>query len=102
MAHWIRWDPTRHNLSLGFPTQQDLSQSSRLQRLASLDTANNKDADQTACMRRLVCTFFICKLPNTGFLAYIISNENIASRYYKGRDITNKLANRFIAQISLL
>ena len=34
MAHWIRWVLTRHNLSLGFPTQRDLNQSPRLQRLA--------------------------------------------------------------------
>ena len=34
MAHWIRWASTPHNLSLGFPTQQDLNQSPRLQRLA--------------------------------------------------------------------
>ena len=33
---------------------------------------NNKGADQTACMRSLVCTFVIRKPPKTGFLALIL------------------------------
>ena len=31
--------------------------------------ANNKDADQTARMRRLVCAFVVHNPPKTGFLA---------------------------------
>ena len=31
--------------------------------------ANNKGADQTVWMRRLVCTIVVCKLLKTGFLA---------------------------------
>ena len=30
---------------------------------------NNKGADQSARMRRLICTFVVCKSPKTGFLA---------------------------------
>ena len=32
------------------------------------EKANNKCADQTARMRRLVCACVVCKLPKTGFL----------------------------------
>ena len=36
--------------------------------LASLELANDKGADQTARMRRLVCAFVVRKSPETGFL----------------------------------
>ena len=45
--------------------------------VASLDKAKNKDADQTARMRRLVSALFFHKLPNTGFLAYIVKVEKL-------------------------
>ena len=74
----ISWASARQNLSSGFPTKQDSNQSPHLQslprrsklRLASLDNANNKGADQSArSMRRLVCAFVAHKPPKTGFLA---------------------------------
>ena len=92
MDHWIR----RRDITYlwGF-RQSELNQSPRLKRLdREIHFARSKsrydsynDADQTARMRRLVCAFFVRKLPNTCFLAYC-----------KGPDITNK----FIAQLILL
>ena len=38
-------------------------------RYDTFQKANNKDADQTARMRRLVCAFVVRKAPKTGFLA---------------------------------
>ena len=35
----------------------------------TFQNANNKGADQSARMRRLVCTFVVRKPPKTGFLA---------------------------------
>ena len=74
----ISWALARQNLSSGFPTKRDSSQSPHLQRLprisklrvASLKNANDKGADQSArSMRRLVCAFVVRKPPKTGFLA---------------------------------
>ena len=62
----ISWASTRQNLSSGFPTKRDSNQSPHLHRLprrsklrvASLDNANDKGADQSArSMRMLVCAF---------------------------------------------
>ena len=61
---------TRENLSSGFPTKRVLNQSLRLNRLArnfslskcrydSSTNADNKVADETARMPRLVCTFIV-------------------------------------------
>ena len=70
------WVSMRPNLSSGFLTKQDSNQSPQLQRLArklkfckSRYEANNKGADQTARMRRLVCACVVRKPPKTGFLA---------------------------------
>ena len=38
-------------------------------RYVTFQNANNRGADQTAWMRRLVCTFVVRKPPKTGFLA---------------------------------
>ena len=67
----------------GFPTEQVSNQSPQLHRLARkfnftcskliYDTfrkANNKDADQTARMRRLVCACVVRQPLKTGFLAW--------------------------------
>ena len=73
----ISWASTRQNLSSGFPTKRDSNQSPHLQRLprrsklrvASLENANDKGADQSArSMRMLVCAFVVRKPPKTGFL----------------------------------
>ena len=75
------WVTSRENLSSGFLTKRVSNQSPQLQRLArklkfhlkfTYDTfqkANNKGADQTAWMRRLVCACVVRKLPKIGFLA---------------------------------
>ena len=76
------WASLRENLSLGFPTKRVSNQSPQLQRLARIlkftrskfaygtfQKANNKGADQTARMRRLVCTCVISNTQKTGFLA---------------------------------
>ena len=76
------WASTWQNLSSGFPTKWDSNQLAQLQRLArklkfahreprydTFQKANNKGADQTARMRRLVCACVVCKPPKTGFLA---------------------------------
>ena len=73
---------SRENLSSGCPTKQVSNQSPRLQRLArklkfhlsklTYDTfqkANDKGANQTVQMRRLVCACVVPKPPKTGFLA---------------------------------
>ena len=74
----ISWASTRQNLSSGFPTKRLKPESPHLQRLprrsklrvASLENANEKSADQSArCMRMLVCAFVVRKPPKTGFLA---------------------------------
>ena len=70
------------NLSLGFQTKQDKNKAPQLQRLArrlkfawvklrygAFQKANNKEADQTARMCRLVSTFVVCKPPKTGLFA---------------------------------
>ena len=79
----IIWALSGENLSSGFPTKWYSNQPAQLQRLArkskyrllcsqsrydTFQKANNKGADQTARMRRLVCAFVVCKPPNTGFL----------------------------------
>ena len=82
MEFLIIWASLRENLSLGCPTKQDSNQSPQLQRLArklrfclsklrygAFQKANNKGADQTARMRRLVCAFVVRQLPKTCFLA---------------------------------
>ena len=67
------------NLSLVFPTKHVLNQSPQLQTLArdficskitydTFQTANNKGADQTVQIRRLVCTCVVRKASKTGFL----------------------------------
>ena len=67
------------NLSLVFPTKQVLNQSPQLQTLArdficseitydAFQKANNKGADQTVQIHRLVCTCVVRKNPKTGFL----------------------------------
>ena len=73
------WAPTRETLSSGFLTKSDSNQPAQLQRLArklkfrfgcdTFQKAKNKGADQTARMRRLVCTCVFRKPPKTGFLA---------------------------------
>ena len=74
----ISWASTRQNLSSGFPTKRDSNQSPHLLRLprrskiriASLENANDKGADQSVrSMRMLVCAFVVRKPPKTGFLA---------------------------------
>ena len=74
----ISWALTRQNLSSGCPTKRDSNQSPHLQRLprrsklrvASLENANYKGADQSArSMCMLVCAFVVRKSPKTGFLA---------------------------------
>ena len=76
------WASSQENLSPGFPTMRISKQSPQLPRLArklkfacskfrhdTFKYGNNKGADQTARMRRLVCAFVVCKPPKTGFLA---------------------------------
>ena len=76
------WSLTRENLSFGFPTKCDSNQPAQLQRLArklkfrssksrydTFQKANNKGADQTVRMGRLVCAFVVGTAPKTGFLA---------------------------------
>ena len=76
----ISWASTRarQNFSSGFPTRRDSNQSPHLQRLprrsklrvASLENANDKGAEQSArSMRMLVCAFVVRKPPEIGFLA---------------------------------
>ena len=82
MAILIIWALWLQYLSSRFPSKRDSNQSPQLQRLARIsnftcsvfrdDTfqnANNKGADQSAQMCRLVCAFVVCKPPKTGFLA---------------------------------
>ena len=54
-------------------TATETSKKIEMSLVASLDngafqTANNKGADQTARMHRLVLAFVVCKPPKTGFL----------------------------------
>ena len=62
-------------LVLGVSYKARFNQPAQLQRLArklkynSFQIANNKGADQTARMRRLVCAFVVRKPPKTDFLA---------------------------------
>ena len=75
------WASSRQNLSMGFPTKRDSNQSPQLQGLVrklnacikfrydTFKKANNKGADQSARMRRLVCAFVVRKPPKTSFLA---------------------------------
>ena len=72
----IGWASTRQNLSSGFPTKRDSNQSPQLLprrsklRVASLENANDKGADQSArSMCMLVCAFVVRKPRKTGFLA---------------------------------
>ena len=78
----IIWALSRENLSSGFPKKRVSNQSHQLQRLArklkflickimydTFQKVNNKGADQTAQMRRLVCCCVVRKSPKTGFLA---------------------------------
>ena len=75
------WASSRENLSSRFPTKRVWNLSPQLLRLAkkwnftriklTYDTfhkTNNKDADQSARMRRLVCACVGRKPPKTGFL----------------------------------
>ena len=66
------WASARQNLSSGFPTKRDSNQSRHLQRHArnnacskysygAFQKANYKGAEQSARMRRLVCTFVVRK-----------------------------------------
>ena len=72
----------RKNLSSGFPSKRVSNRTPQLQRLArklifscsqvkygTFQKANNKGADQTARMYRLVCACVVCKPTKTGFLA---------------------------------
>ena len=65
----------------GFPTRYDSNQPAQLQGLArvlksfiskyryySIQAANNKGADQTVPMCRLICVFVVCILNKAGFL----------------------------------
>ena len=72
----ISWASTRQNLSSGFQTKRDSNQSPHLQRLptrsklrvARLENANDKGADQSArSMHRLVCAFVVRKPPRQVF-----------------------------------
>ena len=76
------WASSRENLSSGFPKKRVTNKIPQLHRLArklkftcskfTYDTfhkANNKGADQTARMRRLVCACVVRKPPMTVFLA---------------------------------
>ena len=76
---YIIWAWTKQNLSSRFLTKQVSNRSPQLQRLArklnftcskfTYDTfqkRNNKVADQTTWMRRLVCTCVVKKSPKTG------------------------------------
>ena len=54
----------------GFPTKRDSNKSPQLQGLArklEIDKANNKGAEQTAQMRRLVSAYVFRKPPKTVF-----------------------------------
>ena len=76
----IIWASSRENLSSGFPTKRDSNQSPQLQRRArklkfrskfrydTFQKTNNKGADQTAHMCRLVCAFVVRKPLKTDFL----------------------------------
>ena len=78
----LKWTWSRENLSSGFPPKRVPKHTPQLQRLArqlkficsksaygTFIQANNKGADQTARMRRLVCVCVVCNSPKTGFLA---------------------------------
>ena len=81
--HLTFWTSSGQNLSSGFLKNRDSNRSSELQRLARIlkfclkhkfryatfQKANNKGADQTARMRRLVCACVVRKPLKTGFLA---------------------------------
>ena len=78
---------TRENLSSGFPTKRVLNQSLRLNRLArnysrikcrydSSKKADNKVADETARMRRLVCAFIVTNFCSRGPIAIHERLEN--------------------------
>ena len=81
MTHVIIGASSRENLFLGFLTKWVSNQSPQLQRLGrkfkfqlkfmydTFQKANNKGADQTALMRRLVCACVSRKPQKTGFLA---------------------------------
>ena len=85
IKRWIgdtKWALSQENLTSGCPTKRVSNQSPQLQILArkskfahsklrygAFQTANNKGADQTARLRRLVCAFVMCKPPKTDFLA---------------------------------
>ena len=66
-----------------FQTKREANQSPQLQRLGrksnfafskcrydTFHKVNNKGADQSVRMRRLICTFVVHKLLKTGFLAF--------------------------------
>ena len=75
------WASSRENLSSGFPSKRVSNQSHKLQRLArklklylkvtysTFQKANNKGADQTVRMRRLVCACVVRKPLKTDFFA---------------------------------
>ena len=80
-THANVWALSRVNLSLEFLTKPDIKPVSAAAdlldnrnlscskfRYDAFRKANNKGADQTARMPRLVCTFDVCKPPKIGFL----------------------------------
>ena len=76
MVRFYNWASSPQNLSSGLPGNRDPNQSPQLQRLARASSdivlskrTNNKIADQSARVRRLVCAFVVRKPPKTGFLA---------------------------------
>ena len=62
-VHYIKWTSSWENLSLGFPTRwlKPGCSASEIQqvRYYTIQSENNKDADQTARMCRLICTFVV-------------------------------------------
>ena len=77
---FVIWALSQENPSSGSPTKWDSNQSPQLQRLAknwhfacgkvrydTFQKPNNKCADQSARMRRLVCACLVRKPPKTGF-----------------------------------
>ena len=98
------WASSQENLSTGFTTNRVSNQAPQLQRLASelkfryskftygtFQKVNNKGADQTVRMRRLVCACVVCKPPKKGFLA----TRPIYSKTCLNHPLKNKIKNWF-------
>ena len=102
---YVNWAASKQNLSSGFPTKRYSNQPAKPQRPARklkfrfsksrydiFLKVNNKGADQTAHMRRLVCAFVPRKPPKTGFLAsrpiiyriYASTSDRLHVRSLKG------------------